>query len=53
MVREEERMKKRQDRMIEKLLKAGVYKYKNTHLYELSYAEVEDAFLRLMEEKEK
>ncbi|MFS0788625.1 Fur-regulated basic protein FbpA [Shouchella sp. 1P09AA] len=53
MVREEELIRKRQEKMIEKLLKAGVYKYKNTHLYELSYGEVEDAFLRLMEEKEK
>ncbi|GAF20980.1 hypothetical protein JCM19047_646 [Bacillus sp. JCM 19047] len=37
---EEELIKKRQEKMIDKLLKAGIYKYKDTHLYELTYAEV-------------
>ncbi|WP_144560350.1 Fur-regulated basic protein FbpA [Shouchella miscanthi] len=50
---EEELIKKRQEKMIDKLLKAGIYKYKDTHLYELRYAEVEDAYLRFMVEKEK
>ncbi|MBG9785326.1 MULTISPECIES: Fur-regulated basic protein FbpA [Bacillaceae] len=50
---EEDLIKKRQEKMIDKLLKAGIYKYKDTHLYELTYAEVEDAYLRFMVEKEK
>ncbi|WP_160319283.1 MULTISPECIES: hypothetical protein [Bacillaceae] len=38
--------------MIDKLLSAVIYKYKDTHLYELAYAEVEGAYPRIVVEKE-